>query len=300
MNESKGKASGLLAMTVVVTIYGVSYISRAVISEYLSTIAIVGVQMGIMTVLFFLYNLITKKDMKVNKKDIPMIVISGLFGTTFFHGLTILSITEIGATVSSLLYGFAAVFALLIEIALFHRPKTKLGIGSVVISLAGVYILMGVNLQNLASTNFKGYALCLLSIISWVIYCFLCDRVSDQYEKTVLLGYQVLAGATTTLPLLLVFPVSPSAFTMLVVLGNLLILGVFNSTFAYFLNIYAIKKIGVTLSNMFLNFLPVVTIIISMILYGEIPAINQIVGGVIILVAVFLLDQDQRNVEQMK
>ena len=51
---------------------------------------------------------------------------------------------------------------------------------------------------------------------------------------------------------------------------------------------------------MFLNFLPVVTIIISMILYGEIPAINQIVGGVIILVAVFLLDQDQRNVEQMK
>ncbi len=82
MNESKGKASGLLAMTVVVTIYGVSYISRAVISEYLSTIAIVGVQMGIMTVLFFLYNLITKKDMKVNKKDIPMIVISGLFGTT--------------------------------------------------------------------------------------------------------------------------------------------------------------------------------------------------------------------------
>ena len=113
-------------------------------------------------------------------------------------------------------------------------------------------------------------------------------------------SYQVLAGATTTLPLLLVFPVSPSAFTMLVVLGNLLILGVFNSTFAYFLNIYAIKKIGVTLSNMFLNFLPVVTIIISMILYGEIPAINQIVGGVIILVAVFLLDQDQRNVEQMK
>ena len=140
MNESKGKASGLLAMTVVVTIYGVSYISRAVISEYLSTIAIVGVQMGIMTVLFFLYNLITKKDMKVNKKDIPMIVISGLFGTTFFHGLTILSITEIGATVSSLLYGFAAVFALLIEIALFHRPKTKLGIGSVVKDFAAEYL----------------------------------------------------------------------------------------------------------------------------------------------------------------
>lgn len=300
MNESKGKASGLIAMFIVVTIYGVSYISREVISGYLPTIAIVGVQMGIMTVLFFLYNLITKKNMKIHKKDILMIIISGLFGTTFFHGLTILSITEIGATVSSLLYGFAAVFALLIEIGFLHRPKTKLGIGSVVISLVGVYILMGVNLQDLASTNFKGYGLCLLSIISWVVYCFLCDRVSNQYEKTVLLSYQALAGAVTTLPFLLVADVSWSSFGMPVVIGNLVILGVFNSTFAYFLNIYAIKKIGVTLSNMFLNFLPVVTIMIALILYGEVPTINQIVGGVIILISVFLLDKDQKNVDQMK
>ena len=300
MNESKGKVSGLIAMTTVVTIYGVSYISRAVISDYLPTIAIVGIQMGIMTVLFFLYNIFTGKKLTIRKQDLPMIIISGLFGTSFFHGLTILSITEIGATVSSLLYGFAAVFALLIEILFRGRPKTKLGFVSVIVSLIGVYILMGVNFQNLASTNFKGYALSLGSIISWVVYCFLCDKISDQYEKTVLLSYQALCGAATTLPFLLIVPVSLSALKMPVVLGNLIILGVFNSTFAYFLNIYAIKKIGVTLSNMFLNFLPIVTIIISLILYGEIPAMNQIVGGVIILVSVFLLDKDQSNIEQIK
>lgn len=295
--KAKGKTSGIIAMAVVVTIYGVSYISREVISKYLETIVILGIQMTIMALLFTVYNLVKGNSMKLKKKDIPYIIASGLFGTTFYHGLTILSITSIGATVSSLLFGFAAVFALIVEILLFHRKKTKLGILSIVISLVGVYILMGVKFSDLASTNFKGYALCLLSIISWVVYCFLTDKISEGYEKTVLLNYQAFVGAITTLPFILLYPVQIDVLAKPEVFMNLIVLGIFNSTFAYFLNIYAIKKIGVTLSNLMLDFLPVVTILISLILYRTIPTWNQIVGGIIILISVFLLDKDQRNVE---
>lgn len=78
---------------------------------------------------------------------------------------------------------------------------------------------------------------------------------------------------------------------------NLIVLGVFNSTFAYFLNIFAIKKIGVLLSNLMLDFLPVVTILISLVLYKTIPTANQIIGGIIILASVFMLDKDQRNLD---
>lgn len=298
--KEKGKTSGILAMIVVVTIYGVSYISREVISQYLETIVILGIQMTIMTILFTAYNLAKRNRMKLNKKDLPYIIASGLFGTTFYHGLTILSVTSIGATVSSLLFGFAAVFSLIVEILLFHRKRTKLGILSIVVSLIGVYILMGVKFSDLASTNFKGYALCLLSIISWVVYCFLTDKISEGYEKTVLLNYQALVGAVTTLPFILIYPVKLSVLVNPTVLMNLIILGVFNSTFAYFLNIYAIKKIGVTLSNLMLDFLPVVTIVISFVLYGTVPTGNQIIGGIIIIVSVFMLDKDQRNMESQK
>ena len=151
MDKTKGKTIGLLAMVVVVTIYGVSYISRAVISEYLPTVVILGIQMAIMTILFTGYNLLTKKKMKVKTKDWGLIILSGLF------------VTSIGATVSSLLFGFAAVFALIMEIVFFHRKKTRLGILGILISLVGVYILMGVKIGDLMSTNFKGYALCLLT-----------------------------------------------------------------------------------------------------------------------------------------
>lgn len=297
MDKTKGKTIGLLAMVVVVTIYGVSYISRAVISEYLPTIVILGIQMAVMTILFTGYNLITRKKMKVQSKDWGLIILSGLFGTTFFHGFTILSVTSIGATVSSLLFGFAAVFALIMEIVFFHRKKTKLGILGILISLVGVYILMGVKIGDLMSTNFKGYALCLLSTVSWVVYCFLTDRISSGYEKTVLLNYQALVGAVTTLPFLFFYQIEPSVLAKPSVFMNLIVLGVFNSTFAYFLNIFAIKKIGVLLSNLMLDFLPVVTILISLVLYKTIPTANQIIGGIIILASVFMLDKDQRNLD---
>lgn len=297
MDKTKGKTIGLLAMVVVVTIYGVSYISRAVISEYLPTVVILGIQMAIMTILFNGYNLLTKKMMKVKTKDWGLIILSGLFGTTFFHGFTILSVTSIGATVSSLLFGFAAVFALIMEIVFFHRKKTKLGILGILISLIGVYILMGVKIGDLMSTNFKGYALCLLSTVSWVVYCFLTDRISSGYEKTVLLNYQALVGAVTTLPFLFFYQIEPSVLAKPSVFMNLIVLGVFNSTFAYFLNIFAIKKIGVLLSNLMLDFLPVVTILISLVLYKTIPTANQIIGGIIILASVFMLDKDQRNLD---
>ena len=82
------------------------------------------------------------------------------------------------------------------------------------------------------------------------------------------------------------------------VLINLVILGVFNSTFAYFLNIYAIKNIGVTFSNLFMNFLPIVTIAVGMVLYGTMPTLNQIIGGVIIIASVLILNKDQKNLDQ--
>ena len=70
MDKTKGKTIGLLAMVVVVTIYGVSYISRAVISEYLPTVVILVIQMAVMTILFTGFNLVTGKNIESEEKGL--------------------------------------------------------------------------------------------------------------------------------------------------------------------------------------------------------------------------------------
>ena len=291
------KASGMIAMTAVVLIYGVSYISREAIGKALTPAQILTIQMTIMAVFFGLYNLIARKSFKLKKKDIVWVIASGLFGTTFFHGFTLLSVNSLGATVSSLLYGFAAAFALMIEILLYHRKKTVLGISSIIVSLIGIFILMDMDLEDLASTNFMGYLLGLASVVAWVVYTFLCQKITGDYPQTVLLSYQAIVGVVTTLPLLLLEMPSFAGLSDPMILLHMLFLGFFNSSIAYFLNMYAIQRIGVTLSNLFLNFLPVVTMVMAIILYGQLPTAKQVIGGALVIVSVFMLNKDQKNLD---
>lgn len=229
-----------------------------------------------------------------------MIVISGLFGTTFFNLFSVISISYIGGTVSSLLFGLAAVLSLMIEFVFYKRKRTKLSILSVGLSLVGVYILMGLNPADLLGTNLIGYFLSFVSIIAWVLFCFFTDQISNAFEKTVVLNYQALVGVLTTMPFLFVYPVSFSQLVNPSVIINMIVLGVLNATVAYFLCIYAVQNIGLTFSNLLMNFFPVVTVIVTFLIYGTMPSVNQMIGGLIILISVVILNQDQKNLTQLK
>ena len=295
--KKSSKTLGMIAMAAVVLIYGISYISRQAIGKALSPPQILVIQMTIMAVFFGIYNAVTHKSFALKKKDVVWVIASGLFGTTFFHGFTLLSVNSLGATVSSLLYGFAAAFALVVEILLYHRKKTALGIASILVSLTGIFILMDMDLKALAETNFTGYLLGLASVASWVTYTFLCNKITGDYPQTVLLSYQSLVGVVTTLPLLLTGGLSLAGLKDPMVVVHILFLGLFNSSIAYFLNMYAISRIGVTLSNLFLNFLPVVTMVMAILLYGDLPSGKQLIGGALVIVSVFMLSKDQKNLD---
>ena len=293
--KKSSKTLGMIAMAAVVLIYGISYISRQAIGKALSPPQILVIQMTIMAACFGIYNGVTHKSFRLEKKDIPWVIASGLFGTTFFHGFTLLSVNSLGATVSSLLYGFAAAFALVVEILLYHRKKTVLGIASILVSLLGIFILMDMDLQALAETNFMGYLLGLAAVVSWVTYTFLCNKITGEYPQTVLLSYQAIIGVVTTVPLLFTGSLSLAGLADPMVVVHMLFLGLFNSSIAYFLNMYAIARIGVTLSNLFLNFLPVVTMVMAILLYGDLPSGKQIIGGALVIASVFMLSKDQKN-----
>ncbi|WKY48147.1 DMT family transporter [Eubacteriaceae bacterium ES3] len=291
---------GILAILGVVLISGVAYISKDIIVDYLNPIVVVALQLIIMAGLLTVYNFARKISFAVEKKDIWMIVLSGLFGTTFFNLFSVMSIRYIGGTVSSLLFGLAAVLSLVIEFVFYRRKRTVLSIVSVALSLVGVYILMGLNPAELLETNLIGYFLSLLSIIAWVLFCFFSDRVSSACEKTVVLNYQALVGVMTTMPFLFVYPVARSSLTNPIVIINMLVLGVLNATVAYFLCIYAIRHIGLTFSNLLMNFFPVITVLVTFLIYGTMPSLNQMIGGVVILISVLILNRDQKNLIEVE
>lgn len=296
----QNKTLGYVAITIVAVIYGVSYMARNVITDTgaMQPAVITLFQLLIMAVLFLLYNLITHKSMKVAGKDWPMLIVSGLFGTFLFHTLTNLSVSHVGAGIPSLLFGLAAAFSLIASVVIFKKKTNALGWVAVVVGLVGLYIIMGITPESFADTNILGYVLSVGSVLAWVIYCFLADKVSDQYEKSVTLFWQAIVGVIASAPFLFLYPIDTAALSkgLSSIIVCLVILGVFNATFAYFLNIYAIKQIGVNMSNIFLNFMPIATLAAVFIVYGTPPKINEVVGGLIIIVSVFLLGYAENQV----
>lgn len=295
----QNKTMGYIAITIVSIIYGVSYLSRELITKTnaLDATVITLMQLAIMAVLFLLYNLITRKSLKVSGKDIPMVVISGMFGTFLFHNLSNWSVSYVSGSIPSLLFGLAAVFSLLGNMIVYKKKTNGIGWFAVVVGLVGLAIIVGITPDNFANTRIEGYVLSVGSVLAWVIYCFLSDKVSNQYEKSVTLFWQAAVGVVASLPFLIVYPIDGAAvsanFSTIVI--NLVILGVFNATIAYFLNIYAIKQIGVSMANMFLNFMPIATLVAVFLVQGVPPTMNQVVGGLIIIISVFMLGYAEKR-----
>lgn len=292
--EKQSKTLGYLAITVVAIIYGVSYLARNEIlnTGALDATAITLLMLAIMAILFGLYNLISKKSMKIAKKDIPMLVLAGFIGTFCFHTLTNLSVGHVGAGVPSLLFGLAAVFSLITSVVVYKKRTHALSWLAVVLGLVGLWVILGISLGNLADTNFLGYGLAIGSIMAWVAYCFVADKVSDKYEKTVVLFWSATTGVVASIiAMFFSGPINMAAVSANIgtIAVGLAILGVFNATIAYFMNMFAIKQIGVDMANIFLNFMPIATLVAMFILNGTIPKINEVAGGLIIIASVFLL-----------
>ncbi len=289
----QNKTLGYVAITIVAIIYGVSYMARNIITDTkaMDPAVITFLQLAIMAVLFLAYNLATKKSMKIEGKHIPIIVISGFVGTFLFHTLTNLSVSHVGAGVPSLLFGLAAAFSLIFNTLIFKKKSSGLGWVAVLIGLVGLYIIMGITPENFGDTNILGYGLSIGSVLAWVAYCFLADNVPTKYEKSTILFWNAIVGTIASAPFLVAYPIDTAIVSanLSSIIIALVILGVFNATFAYFLNIYSIKLIGVNMANIFLNFMPIATLTAVFFVYGTAPKMNEVIGGLIIIASVFLM-----------
>ncbi|MFI3312760.1 MAG: DMT family transporter [Eubacteriales bacterium] len=289
----QNKALGYAAITLVAIIYGVSYMARNIITDTkaVDPTGITCLMLLIMAIAFAIYNISTKKSIIIEKKDVFIVLISGFIGAFLFQTLTNLSVSHVGAGIPSLVFGLATAFALIINAVVYKKKSNGLGWGAVALSMVGLCIVTGITPQTFADTNLLGYGMSIGAALAWVVYCFLADKISAKYEKTVLLFWNAVVGAVCSAPFLLIYPIDGVAFqaNLWPILGALIVLGLFNATLGKFLNVYAIKIIGVNMSNIFLNFMPIATLLSVFLVYGTAPKVNEIIGGIIIIGSVLLL-----------
>ncbi len=236
---------------------------------------------------------IKKLDTRIDKKDFPRLALGGFLGITIYMFFQNNGIKLISASATSIIIGAIPILALIAETIVFKTRITPKKIISVLLSFVGVYFIVGFSLKNSSSPNTAtGYFMMLGAAISWVIYCIITNPLFKKYSQLSIIYYQSLFGTMFLIPFGVFSSIQWQLLDSVVVL-NVFFLGAFCSAAAYYLYAYAMNLLGVAVTSMFLNLVPVVTIIGSYFLLKETMGITQLFGGSLIIFSVFLVNMEK-------
>jgi len=128
-------------------------------------------------------------------------------------------------------------------------------------------------------------------VASAIGYTILIKRLSADYKPITILSWQYLYGSLLFAPLFFAFDfrhfiaVEPD----LRLVSTLLMLVAFASLLAFFLFIKTVKKLGVNKTNVFTNFVPVVTAVTAwFILPEEHFSVKTIIGIVVVISGIYI------------
>ncbi|MGV9198289.1 MAG: DMT family transporter [Promethearchaeia archaeon] len=196
---------------------------------------------------------------------------------------------------SPVLISFLAIFV-------FNESLTPLKILGFIIATGGGFLLVtGGDLENLSpsSPSFLGFFLALLTPLFWGIYSTLTKKISKNSSNHQMLELIAYLG-TIELFFLVLFSNQLHIFIQHIfnpiILISGLYLGIGSYIVGYFIWQFSQKNLMSSKVSSFLYIEPFITLFISTLLQREETIlIWNIIGGVIVLIAVLLINYEKRN-----
>lgn len=291
------KALPLIAIIITSIVWGLSFLSIKVAVAVIPPMTLALLRFLIGCVVLSIIYMIMEKEKRLNRKDIPMLALSGSIGVTIYFYFENNAISLISASSASIIIAAIPIFTLIAEVIIFKVKLTSKKVMSVIVSFIGVYFIVGINTGGASSSSFKGYLLMFGAVLAWVVYTITTKPLYKKYSQIAIVYFQTLFGTLFLIPLTL-FETTNWSLVNNVIILNVIYMGVFCSAIAYYLYIYAMDYLGVATTSLFLNLLPAITVIGSYFILKEKISIYQIIGGVLVIFAVYLVNIKDKGTEE--
>ncbi|MBE8566505.1 DMT family transporter [Vibrio sp. OPT20] len=178
-------------------------------------------------------------------------------------------------------------FGLFLAVPLLGGKLKKQALFGAVISLSGLtYMLSEGNPVSLLSDGIKqGDGLMLISSLAYALYSVLLNKWKLPLKPWTSVFCQVVFGALLQLPLLLSsdsYLIAVDAFPMVIFAAA------FASVLAPWFWLQGVQRIGASQATLFMNLVPVFTVLISLIFLGQQPTMYHLIGGGCVLVGLLI------------
>lgn len=234
-------------------------------------------------ILLGIFLLITKQkiDIKTIKKDLLLLLISGMaMGINWILLFEAYNYTSV--SVATLSYYFAPVLVMVVSPILFKEKLSILQIICFVGSTIGLVLLTGISDLNGNSSNLKGIIFGILAAIFYATVIILNKFIKgvSGVNRTFL---QFIASIVILLPYVLL----TSGINVLNLEGvswiYLLIIGIIHTGICYCMYFSSVKELKGQEVAIFSYIDPFVAVIVSLVFLNESMNVYQIIGGILIL-----------------
>jgi drug/metabolite transporter (DMT)-like permease len=297
MNKTLNSAhlSALAAMF----LWGISYIWMKQLFDYLEPASILFFRLVVSSVfLYFVLRLMGKLE-RIKKEHYALFLLSALLNPFLYfmgesHGLQLVSPT-ISAVIIATIPVFTPVFARFF----LKEHLSKLNIAGLIISFAGVLMMLVMKDFSLSADPF-GVLYLFGAVASAIVYGIILKKLTLLYNALTIVWIQNFIGLFYFIPVILYKETDTllyMPFSSQVILP-ILLLGVFSSSLAFVFFTRSVRSLGIARTNIYTNMIPVFTVMFSYFLLGELQNGQQFFGMMLVISGVIISQTKKRKVFQ--
>lgn len=282
-----------LALLAANIIYGANYtIAKVAMPEYVKPFGFILTRCIGATALFWLVHSLFVKE-KIERKDIPRLMLSGLFGIAinqllFFKGLSITHPINAAILMTS-----TPILVLIVAAIMIRERVTSQKIIGIFSGLIGalMIILMGKDFS-FGSQTLPGDLMVFINASSYGVYLVIVKPLIIKYQPITVIKWVSFFG------LLMVAPFGYNEFILIDwanmpshVLASVLYVVIGLSFFAYLLNAVALRYVSPSLVSIYIYSQPVFATIIALALGRDHLTIMEIIAAVLVFTGVYLVSK---------
>ncbi|MGL5328724.1 MAG: DMT family transporter [Peptostreptococcaceae bacterium] len=243
----------------------------------------------IATVIIFTIMIKVEDNWKITKKDLKMFLTLGIIGMVGYHVFFFLSLKFTTATNSSLIGAINPAVTSILACIILKEKINRNSIIGIIMSLFGV-ILIATNgdLNMLFSLKFNiGDILMIIAVVCWAYYGILSKKALDTYSPIKITSYAFLTCVIVLLPFVILE--KPWVYIPNITANgwiSVFYMAIFPSVFGYLIQQMSNKKIGPIKTSLYINLVPVFSMILAFFILGEEISIVKVCAGVLIIIGI--------------
>lgn len=287
-----------------VAVWGASFVATKIALEYAAPSTVVWVRFTMGVIILGLAVARNKQFALPQGKEWGYFALLGFLGITFHQWLQSTGLLTAQATTTAWIVATIPVFMALLGFLILHERLAWYQVAGILLATFGVLLIVTKgSLTSLTTGKFgtPGDFLVLISAPNWAVFSALSRSGLKKHPSTLMMFYVMSFGWIFTS---ILFFLTSGIGQVVSIPWNgwiaIAFLGIFCSGIAYIFWYDALQVLPIAQTGAFLYLEPIITVIVAAFVIGEAILLATVVGGITVLIGVWLVNRPSQSVRVVK